>query len=186
MSCVKRTGEKFGSVHIVDILRGAKSQKIVANGHDRVSTYGIGRELSKPAWQSLGRQLVQQGLLRQDPEFGSLALTALAVPVLKGEVQFWGNAETTPSASLNKSAASADIDNELFEILRKKRKDLADEQNLAPYMIFSDKSLIEMCTHLPQNREAFLDIHGVGEAKWQRYGEQFLYLIKSYTDGNIG
>ncbi|MFO1469675.1 MAG: DNA helicase RecQ [Turneriella sp.] len=185
MSCVKRTGEKFGSVHIVDILRGAKSQKIVANGHDRVSTYGIGKELSKPAWQSLGRQLVQQGLLRQDPEFGSLALTAQAVPVLRGEVQFWGKvlgtaADTGRSSGSSKRELDADVDKELFEILRKKRKDLADEQNLAPYMIFSDKSLMEMCIHLPQNREAFLDIHGVGEAKWQRYGEQFLYLIKKY------
>lgn len=191
MSCVKRTGEKFGSVHIVDILRGAKSQKIVANGHDRVSTYGIGKELSKPAWQSLGRQLVQQGLLRQDPEFGSLALTAQAVPVLRGEVQFWGNvletaADTGRSSGSSKRELDADVDKELFEILRKKRKDLADEQNLAPYMIFSDKSLMEMCIHLPQNREAFLDIHGVGEAKWQRYGEQFLYLIKSYSDNNLG
>ena len=130
-------------------------------------------------------------MLRQDPEFGSLALNAAAVPVLKGEVQFWGNvlesaAEGARSSGHNKREFDAEVDKELFEILRKKRKDLADEQNLAPYMIFSDKSLIEMCTHLPQNREAFLDIHGVGEAKWQRYGEQFLYLIKSYSDNNLG
>ncbi|HNJ67346.1 MAG TPA: HRDC domain-containing protein, partial [Turneriella sp.] len=69
----------------------------------------------------------------------------------------------------------------LFELLRRKRKELADEQNLAPYMIFSDKSLIDMSTRLPQSRAEFLDVHGVGEAKWQRYGEQFLYLIREFA-----
>lgn len=187
MSCVKRSGERFGSAYIVDILRGAKNQKVIANGHETLSTYGIGRELSKAAWQNLGRQLVQQGLLKQDPEFGSMALTALAVPVLKGETPFLGNALEAAHDRVRSSAASrreleADIDSELFELLRKKRKELADEQNLAPYMIFSDKSLLDMCAQLPQNREAFLEVHGVGEAKWQRYGEQFLYLIRNHAN----
>jgi ATP-dependent DNA helicase RecQ len=130
---------------------------------------------------------VQQGLLKQDAEFGSLTLTAQAIPVLKGEVQFWGNLletapprlrHTTPSKGEGPGEGSA----ELFEILRKKRKEIADEHNLAPYMIFSDKSLVDMCAQLPQNREAFLEVHGVGEVKWLRYGEQFLYLIREFAD----
>jgi ATP-dependent DNA helicase RecQ len=80
------------------------------------------------------------------------------------------------------SGEGSEIDSELFEILRKKRKEIADEHNLAPYMIFSDKSLVDMCAQLPQNREAFLEVHGVGEVKWLRYGEQFLYLIREFAD----
>jgi len=189
MSCVKRSGERFGSAYIVDILRGAKNQKVISNGHESLSTFGIGRELSKPAWQSLGRQLVQQGFLKQDPEYGSLTLTAQAIPVLKGEVLFWGNVlETTPPRLRHPSPSKGEGPGEgsakLFEILRKKRKEIADEHNLAPYMIFSDKSLIDMCAQLPQNREAFLEVHGVGEVKWLRYGEQFLYLIREFAENH--
>jgi ATP-dependent DNA helicase RecQ len=186
MSCIKRSGEKFGTLHIVDILRGAKSQKIVANGHDQLSTYAIGRDYPKAAWQNLARQLIQQGLVTQDPEFGSLSLTASALPVLKGETPFLGTSlENIADASRVSNRArrdtEIDYDTELFEVLRKKRKEIADEQNLAPYMIFSDKSLIDMCVNKPLNREAFLQIHGVGEAKLQRYGEQFMYLLKTYA-----
>lgn len=187
LSCVKRTGERFGSSYVTDVLRGAKTQKIIANGHENLSTYGIGRDYSKTAWQTLARQLVQQGLLRQDDEFGSLALTAQALPVLKGETPFMASAlaavETVKiSAPAKKRELLANADETLFELLRRKRKELADEQNLAPYMVFSDKSLIEMSTLKPQSRAEFLTIYGVGEAKWQRYGEQFLYWIKQYRE----
>lgn len=187
LSCVKRTGERFGTAYVVDVLRGAKTQKILANGHDSLSTYGIGHDLSKTAWQALGRQLVQQGLLKQEAEFGTLALTPLAIPLLKGETAFFGKTLAPESsgkiaAPAKKRELLANANAELFEILRRKRKELADEQNLAPYMIFSDKSLIDMSTRLPRNRAEFLEVHGVGEAKWQRYGEQFLFLINNYTE----
>ncbi|HMV35824.1 MAG TPA: HRDC domain-containing protein [Turneriella sp.] len=158
----------------------------MSNGHETLSTYGIGRELEKTEWLALARQLVQQGLLRQDAEYGTLALAPPAIPLLKGEMKFFGRATPPPSPPLIKGRGAeggeGSVKNtELFEILRRKRKELADEQNLAPYMIFSDKSLIDMSTRLPQSRAEFLDVHGVGEAKWQRYGEQFLYLIREFA-----
>ncbi len=191
MSCVKKSGERFGATYVVDILRGAKLEKILANGHSNLSTYGIGKDLSKAAWLSLSRQLVQQGILQQDPEFGGLSLTMEAIPILKGEKPFLGNPidvakdSGRPTAS-SRRALDTDIDHELFELLRKRRKELADEQNLAPYMIFSDKSLIDMCTQLPKTRADFLHVHGVGEAKLTRYGEQFLYLIRQYQENKPG
>lgn len=186
MSCVKKSGERFGSPHVSDILRGAKTKKIEGYGHHNLSTYGIGKDFSKAAWQNLSRQLVQQGLLRQDLEYGSLSLTPAAIPVLKGEKPFLGNtleAETTSRRETRSIHKGSEIEynTELFEILRKKRKELADEQNLAPYMIFADKSLMEMAAKLPQTRAQFMQIHGVGEVKWQRYGEAFLYLIKEHS-----
>ncbi len=189
LSCVKRTGERFGAAYVIEVLRGAKTQKVLANGHEALSTYGIGRELEKAEWLALSRQLVQQGLLRQDAEYGTLALAPPAIPMLKGETKFMGRALVSThsgkvAAAANKHELLANANEELFEILRRKRKELADEQNLAPYMIFSDKSLIDMSTRLPRNRAEFLDVHGVGEAKWQRYGEQFLYLIREFAENS--
>lgn len=186
LSCVKRTGERFGAAYVIEVLRGAKTQKVLANGHETLSTYGIGRELEKTEWLALSRQLVQQGLLRQDAEYGTLALAPPAIPLLKGEMKFLGllrvkTPPPSPPLIKGRGAAGGEESAALFELLRRKRKELADEQNLAPYMIFSDKSLIDMSTRLPRNRAEFLDMHGVGEAKWQRYGEQFLYLIREFA-----
>jgi ATP-dependent DNA helicase RecQ len=186
MSCVRKSGEKFGAQHVTDILRGAKSKKIMDYGHEKLSTYAIGKDYSKQAWLALARQLVRDGLLSQDAEFGGLALTALAVPVLKSEQKFFGASLETikaPQESRRGARVASDLehDTELFEILRRRRKELADEQGLPPYMIFSDRSLIEMSAHLPQSRAEFMQIHGVGEAKWQRYGEDFLELVKMHS-----
>lgn len=190
MSCVKKTGERFGAAYVIEVLRGAKTEKILMNGHDKLSTYGIGKDIAKQAWSLLSRQLVQQGLLNQDPEYNGLSLTAAALPVLKSETAFMGNPLEVAGAPARPSresiAAKADIDTGLFEVLRKRRKELADEQNLAPYMIFSDKTLIDMCARLPRNEAEFLEVHGVGEAKVRRYGEQFLYIIRHYEENKAG
>jgi ATP-dependent DNA helicase RecQ len=188
MSCVKKTGERFGAAYIVEVLRGAKTEKVLMNGHEKISTYGIGKDLSKQAWSLLSRQLVQQGLLNQDPEYNGLSLTAAALPVLKSEAAFLGNpleiAGAPSRTSRGTAAAKADIDTELFEILRKRRKELADEQNLAPYMIFSDKTLIDMCAKLPQTREELLNVHGVAETKMRRYGDDFLPFLRAHANGS--
>jgi len=188
MSCVKKTGERFGAAYLIEVLRGAKTEKVLINGHDKLSTYGIGKDLSKQAWSLLARQLVQQGLLQQDPEYNGLSLTAAALPVLKSETAFLGNpleiAGAPARSSRETTAAKADIDNDLFEILRKRRKELADEQNLAPYMIFSDKTLIDMCAKLPQTREELLNVHGVAETKMRRYGDEFLPFLRAHANGS--
>ena len=184
LSCIKRTGEKFGAHHIIDVLRGSNSQKILKFGHHKVSTYGIGKEYSKKQWFQLSRQFLHKGLIVQDPEFGSLKLTDQAWNVLKNKHRVLGRLKEDPADEpfTEKSVKKGflDYDRKLFERLRKKRKELADATRVPPYVIFSDNTLIEMSINLPLNRDSFLDIHGVGLVKYERYGEHFMEIICRY------
>ncbi|MBW2409498.1 MAG: RecQ family ATP-dependent DNA helicase, partial [Deltaproteobacteria bacterium] len=184
LSCVKRTGENFGAHHIVDVLRGSQARKVINFGHDRLSTYGIGKEYSKKQWLQLSRQFLHHGLIIQDMEVGNLRLSDKAWRVMKSQEKVFGRldeeqAEETPVLeSLDQEAP--EYDRGFFELLRKHRKTMADDARVPPFVIFSDRSLIEMATYFPQTREQFLDIHGVGAVKYERYGEQFLDLICRY------
>jgi ATP-dependent DNA helicase RecQ len=177
LSCVKRTGELFGASYIIDVLRGSQSQKILSNGHQRLSTYNIGGEFSKKDWQFLARQFIQQGLLTQDMEFGSLKLTPQAYAVFKGEPVKGTLPDRTP---LNAPAVMAPHDTALFHLLREKRKELAQAQAVPPYVIFSDKTLVEMAIYFPQSVAAFGQIYGVGAAKLEKYAAEFLPLMQAY------
>ena len=188
LSCVKRTNEMFGAVHIIDILRGSKAQKVLKFGHQKLSTYGIGKDYSKRQWQQLSRQFLHKGLLTQDMEFGGLKLAQKAWDVLKGKEIVQGRLEEEWTNDANKKESrdesGPNYDPKLFEILRKKRKDLADKNNVPPYVIFSDKTLIEMASFFPQTKENLLDIHGVGAVKCEKYGLIFLNIIKKYCHLN--
>jgi len=184
LSCVKRTDEKFGAHHIIDVLRGSKARKVINFGHQHLSTYGIGKEHSKKQWLQLSRQFMHSGLITQDMEVGNLRLSDKAWKVLKNQATVFGQLEEDPVEdspvleSLDEDAP--EYNRKFFELLRKQRKSIADEAKVPPFVIFSDKSLIEMATYFPRTRESFLDIHGVGAVKYDRYGEQFLDLICSY------
>jgi ATP-dependent DNA helicase RecQ len=186
LDCVGKTREIFGANHIIDVLRGSKSQKVIKFNHQHISTYGTGTDLSKRQWFLLSRQFIQKGLLVQDREYGSLKLTPRGYDVLQGREKFMGILKEeeiqAPSAAGKKRARDMNLeyDRELFEILRKERKELAVRYNLPPYMIFSDKSLIEMAARLPRDRESFLDIHGVGAAKMEKYGAIFIDIIDRF------
>lgn len=187
-SCVKRTNEMFGAIHIIDILRGSKVRKVLKFGHQKLSTYGIGKDYSKRQWQQLSRQFLHKGLLTQDMEFGGLKLAQKAWDILKGKEIVQGRLEEEwTSDALEKESvdeSGPNYDPKLFEILRKKRKDLADKNNVPPYVIFSDKTLIEMASFFPQTKENLLDIHGVGAVKCEKYGFIFLNIIKKYCHLN--
>ena len=161
LSCVKRTGEKFGSIHVIDVLRGSKARKVLQFGHHKLSTYGIGDSYSKKQWQQLARQFLHQGLLDQDMEFGSLKLTARGWEVLRGDLAFWGEldlkAEAAPPAKKPPKLTDLDYDRELFEILRQTRKELADQSGVPPFVIFADKTLVEMATYFPQSEDNFFE-----------------------------
>jgi ATP-dependent DNA helicase RecQ len=144
LSCAKRTGERFGAGHIIDVLRGSQAKKVLKFGHQRLSTYGIGEEFSKKQWFHLSRQFIQKGLMAQDMEFGSLSLTAKAWGVLKGEEKVFGRLQEERVDRTSEEDLHLDYDRDLFEILRKERKRLADMSGVPPYVIFSDKSLVEM------------------------------------------
>lgn len=177
LSCVKRTGEFFGVNHIIDVLRGSQSQAVLAKGHDKLTTYNIGGEFSKKEWQYLARQFVQQGLLTQDMEFGSLKLTSKAYEVFKGGAVHG----LLPNHELSgRPKPGTNYDMALFELLRAKRKSLADENDVPPFMVLSDRSLMEMAMYLPQTEPALAELHGMGQFKVQKYGAAFLAVIRPY------
>jgi ATP-dependent DNA helicase RecQ len=184
LSCVKRTGECFGANHIIEVLRGSKASKVLQRGHERLSTYGIGLEYSRKQWWQVARQLLHKGLMVQDPEFGGLSLTPGAWEVFKGKEAVFGRLDAPSEAEQAPLEAAAgqpaQHDPQLFELLRQKRKELADTAGVPPFVIFSDRTLAAMATYFPQTLEDMLDLHGIGQTKLERYGELFLAIIRDY------
>ena len=183
LSCVYRTGQRFGAGHIVDVLRGSQSQKVLRAGHQGLSTYGIGQEHDATQWRHIGRQLLQHSLLSQDPNYGGLQLTEAAARVLRGEQTVEGRlrkpaaktAQRARTTALRSRASTAD--HGLYEVLRSLRKQLADEANVPPYVVFSNQSLLEMSARRPRSTDDLAEIHGVGQVKLARYGAAFLGRI---------
>ena len=188
LSCIKRTGERFGSGHIIDVLRGSKARKVMQFGHQKLSTYGIGQDYSKKQWQQMFRQFLNQGLMNQDMEFGGLQLTDKGWDVLKGGLEVRGTLaqEQTVEKLVEDSRRrdGLDFNRHLFEILRRERKKLADASGVPPYVIFSDKTLAEMATYFPQSRDSLLDIHGIGAVKCEKFGARFLQIIDRFCRQN--
>jgi ATP-dependent DNA helicase RecQ len=188
LSCVKRSGERFGSAHIVDILLGSKNEKVDKYKHHELSTYGIGRELTKSQWMHISRQLVERGLLNQEPAYRVLSVTAKGLEMLKSREQVKGVVNEAKrserSGARVKSSPESDYDKSLFSLIRNKRKELADAAGLPPYVIFSDKTLVEMAAYFPQTKDSLLNISGVGKVKYERYGAAFLAIIKEYCRAN--
>ncbi len=198
LSCVYRTGELFGAAHIIDVLRGSKAQKVTSRGHEKLSTWGIGLEYAKEQWFQLARLLLQMGLLRQDPEYGSLKLGTGCREVLKGERKVRGYIDPEAGKRKGKQPSrrlggrsdgnsgtsgegqKADYDRQLFDLLAARRKELADRAKLPPYVIFHDTTLIAMATSFPETSEELLSLHGVGKVKLERYGEEFLQVIRDF------
>jgi len=196
ISCVKRSGERFGAAHIVDILLGSKNEKIEKYNHQSLSTFGIGAELTKSQWMHIGRQLIEKGLLNQEPAYRVLSVTAKGLEMLKSREQVKGVVLSGSKDQINEAKRServsarrgasveSEYDKSLFSVLRNKRKELADAAGVPPYVIFSDKTLVEMAAYFPQARESLLNISGVGKVKYERYGAAFLAIIKEYCKAN--
>jgi len=189
LSCVKRTGELFGIVHIIDVLHGSKNKKVLQHQHQNLSTYGIGLEFSKRQWSHLARQCIQHGLVVLDDKFGGLKLTPKAWLVLRGQESFSGvivadDLKKAKKSKVPKARITTDYDGDLFAILRAKRKELADKANIPPYAVFPDRTLIELAAKLPQAIEQLPAIHGVGSVKLEKYGGIFLDEIRRYCVGN--
>jgi len=181
LSCVKRTGERFGAAHVVDVLLGSQNEKVLKYEHDKLSTHGIGRELNQKQWMHLSRQLVQLGYLKQDGEFRLLSVTPRGLEVLRDRTPIMGQLqEVEERASKKANKNELEYNHALFAILRAKRKELADEAGLPPYVVFSDKTLVEMAAYYPQSLESMLTISGIGQVKLQQYGEMFVELVRSY------
>ncbi len=184
LSAIYRTGQRFGAGHVIDVLRGKDTEKIRQWGHERLSTYGIGADLSATEWRSFVRQLMVQGYIRaDDARFGALRLTADARAVLRGDrmVLLRKDASVKPRArpTTQREVFTVDAkDQGLWETLRQCRRDLAEEAGVPPYVIFHDATLKEMLHRRPASLEEMLAIHGVGQAKLQRYGAAFLDALR--------
>lgn len=187
LSCVYRTGQRFGANHIIEVLRGSDSEKLRRFGHHQLSTYGIGTELSAHEWRSVLRQLVASGLLAVDPQgYGGLQLTDACRPVLKGEQSISLRKEERPEPSRQRSgerpapAQVSEAEQPLWQALRACRKQLADDQGIPPFMVFHDKTLAQMLTRRPATLAELGEVSGVGDAKLERYGEAFLAVFREH------
>lgn len=188
LSCVSRTQQCFGMRHIVDILRGANTQKIRDLNHDQLTTYGIGKDLSVDAWMYLGRALLQQGLLSQTNDgYPVLKLNKLSLEILRRQ-----RSVEMPTIPVQKQKANDTIPSRisalepdemgLFQHLRSLRKQLADAQEVAPFVVFHDSTLLAMAQQRPQSKEQFTKIPGVGASKLDAYLMPFTYAIRDYCE----
>ncbi len=188
LSCVYRVGERFGARHVIDVLRGAKVQRVMDLRHNELSTYGIGADLSAVEWENIFRQLIHLGYLAQDfTRYGALGLSPAARPVLKGETQVIlglpRDVARTEEKSRRKIGAGDGAHRPLFEELRSLRKQIADAAGVPPFVVFSDATLVEMSKTRPSDMRELLSITGVGEQKLRKYGTVFLEAIRTYCHG---
>ncbi|MDG6239353.1 ATP-dependent DNA helicase RecQ [Glaesserella parasuis] len=184
MSVIYRTGQRFGLHHIIAVLRGLNQQKIREYQHDTLSVYGIGKDKSQEYWISVTRQLIHLGFIRQNiVNHSALQLTEQARPILRGETAL---ALASPRLSfsattyMQKQQTSKRYDKDLFARLRFLRKQIADKENIPPYVVFNDATLQEMAEFMPTTADEMLSINGVGERKLERFGEAFLRLIREH------
>lgn len=182
LSCVYRTGQNFGVKYLIDVLLGKITPQIQRFAHDKISTFGIGKEYSDMQWSSIYRQLVAANLLTIDMRgYGSLKLTDKCMPLLRGQQSIAFRQDPTPvkktKTPKNKAPSPLQTD-KLWLALKAKRSELAKEQNVPPYVIFHDSSLIEIHERRPHNLEQFAEISGVGKNKLERYGEIFIKLLR--------
>jgi len=186
LSCVFRTGQRFGVTYLIDVLRGSENERILQSGHHQVSTYGIGTELSANEWKSVFRQLVANGYLRADPEgYGALQLTEQCRPLLKGRQTIELRKDPVVKKTAGRASggrSSAPVKDQItdqagWEALRACRKELADKQGVPPYVIFHDTTLFGMLERKPRTLDELAEVSGVGAAKLEKYGEIFLQTI---------
>ena len=185
LSCVHRTGQRFGVNYLVDVLTGKDNERIKQFSHDSLNVYGLGSEFDARQWRTIYRQLISRNLLTVDFEgHGSLRLTELCRPILKGQETLLLRKESKRAKTSRKGRKSYNTDNvsnnELWEALRECRKKLAEENDVPPFVIFHDATLAEMMERQPQNREQFLRINGVGESKLEKYADAFLEIISNH------
>ena len=181
LSCVASSKERFGMLHIIDVLRGGKNQKIVVNKHDQLSTYGIGKDKTVDEWRMLGRSLLHQGLLEQTSDgYSILKLNALSWEVMRKQRTVSIAVPIAQKVTWEDSSGKAADVEVLMQKLRSLRKQLADEQAVPPYVIFHDSTLKLMAQMQPKTLDEFGNLSGVGSHKLSQYGKSFLAEIQAY------
>ncbi len=180
LSCVARCQEKFGMNHIIDVLRGSKSQKVLQYQHHQLSTYGIGKDRSADEWKKLSRSLLHQGFLDETTDgFPILKLNEKSWEIMKRQRTVQIAIEPQREVAEKVRYLAGEVES-LFSILRTLRKQIADEQFVPPYVVFADKSLRDMAEKRPQNLIEFEEVYGVGSNKRDKYGKVFLEAIRTF------
>jgi ATP-dependent DNA helicase RecQ len=189
LSCIYRTGERFGQAYVVDVLLGAENERIAQFGHDSISTFGIGAEHDNRTWRAILRQLIALRLVDVDlAGHGGLSIAPAGRDFLRDKPRLMLRVPAAPRARRQKVGAGAvqsgavkDADRTLFQALRQKRTEIARTQNLPPYVIFHDRTLIELAAARPASRVEMADVPGIGETKLDRYGPAFLAVIAEHA-----
>lgn len=186
LSCIYRTEQRFGVNYLIDVLLGKENERIKGFGHDQQSTFGIGKALSESQWRSVFRQIVVRSLVDVDFEgYGALKLNSSCRPLLRGEAQISLRKELIPEKGKKEKVRKGDFvrhsDNVLWNALRAKRRELADAQDVPPYIIFNDATLMEMVERAPLNHQQFANISGVGERKLALYADEFISVISEIS-----
>ena len=189
LSAVYRTGQRYGAGHVVDVLVGNATEKVTRNGHDELSVFAVGREHSPAAWRSVIRQLVVQAYLRVDQErYGALTLTPTSRALLRGEQAVRLRVDPKEPTLRKKARATTtadslgDSDRELWDALRECRRRIAADHGVPPYVIFHDATLLAMVEARPANEDEMLALSGVGRAKLEKYGAEFLRALADSAD----
>lgn len=189
MSAIYRTKQIYGAGHVIDVLRGSKSAKVLERKHDELSVFGIGKDQPKEHWDIILRQLMNMNYVSiKDWEYRSLYLNQKSLEILTGGQKLQLRKQKLAPTKSDKKETSRTRDikhdrHDLFEALRNLRNSIAKEKKLPSYIIFNDKSLHDMCHLLPRDEDEFLMVHGVGQSKFESYGEAFLEVIGEYIDG---
>jgi ATP-dependent DNA helicase RecQ len=186
LSCIYRVGQRFGMGYVVEVLRGANNQRIRDLGHDKLKIYGEGRDHTTEHWVSVIRQLIHLGVVTQNiAQHSALQLTEAARPYLRAEVPLMLAVPRVVAIKprANQKVFGGNYDRKLFAKLRKLRKAIADEENIPPYVVFNDATLIEMAEQMPISAGEMLGVNGVGTRKLERFGREFMSLIRSHVDG---
>ena len=186
LSNIYRTGQRFGAGQVIDVLRGKDTAKVNQFGHNKLSTFGIGADISDQQWRSIIRQLIVQGyLLVNDTQYGAIQLTTQARSLLRGEIKLFLREDTIPTKPERAARLPVkvdEVDRKLWEALKARRKKLADEQDVPPFHIFHDATLMEMMQYRPQDNAQLLTINGIGQVKLERFGEDFLEVLGQFSE----
>lgn len=189
LSCVYRTGQRFGVMHLVEVLQGKATEKVLQHEHEKLSTFGIGKDLDDNHWRSVFRQLVARGFLSVDVSgFGGLQLNESSRAVLRGELTINLRLDEKESRASRERLPKLpkpqyglrDSDKALWEALRQCRRELAEENGIAPYMVFGDATLMGMIDKRPSRFADMLDVSGIGEVKLERFGREFFNVLQQF------
>jgi ATP-dependent DNA helicase RecQ len=183
LSCVYRTGQRFGAGHVIDVLRGQRRAKVLEFGHDQLSTFGIGTGFSDLRWRSIFRQLVVHGYLNVDHNrYGALRLSGSSRALLRGEMTLALREDVDkPKVRSSRTRPTLSADDEpLMEALREERREIAEQQGVPPYVVFHDAALLDMIRLRPSALEDMLEVSGIGQSKLEKYGQAFLDVLNRF------